>query len=256
MAKKANVTALMSPHVEYRPSPRLPADRYLFGRDGSAWWRKGSGGGTWRRLRVWLNQGHAAIQATTDGNVHGMLLGPLILSAFGDPRPLGYECGHINGNRADCRLDNLVWRPKGHSRRGRGPGHFGVGSQRPTSKLTEEDVARARVLYAHGASIEDLAEEYGITRICMGNAVRGRTWRHVPGAAKIRGKAVWGSAHGGSKLDEIDVAEIKALRRKGETQASVARLFNVSTAAVSDIDRGRSWIHVPDDAMPIIATAP
>ena len=32
-----------------------------------------------------------------------------VLEAWGFPRPKGYECDHINGNKADNRLVNLEW---------------------------------------------------------------------------------------------------------------------------------------------------
>ena len=32
-----------------------------------------------------------------------------VLEAWGFPRPKGYECDHINGNKTDNRLTNLEW---------------------------------------------------------------------------------------------------------------------------------------------------
>ena len=32
-----------------------------------------------------------------------------VLEAWGFPRPKGYECDHINGNKKDNRITNLEW---------------------------------------------------------------------------------------------------------------------------------------------------
>lgn len=56
------------------------------------------------------------------------------------------------------------------------------GSQHHFAKLTEEIVADARSWYfdePDPISINELARHYGVSPSVMGNALHGRTWKHV-----------------------------------------------------------------------------
>jgi len=45
--------------------------------------------------------------------------------------------------------------------------------------LTEAAVLEARREFAAGATKVQLAARYGVTPVAMGNAINGKTWRHV-----------------------------------------------------------------------------
>jgi hypothetical protein len=47
-----------------------------------------------------------------------------------------------------------------------------------------------------------------------------------------------------SKITEVQVLEIKQRLAKGETQKNIAKDYNISKRAVSDINCGRTWSHV------------
>ncbi len=235
----------LDPRVEYRPCPRLPADRYLFGRDGSAWYRRSPDGPWWRFMPV-FKDGYAALYVRRSGVRSSWLLGPVILSAFGDPRPLGFECHYINGDRTDVRLCNLEWRRKGHRRRGKRVS--GVGEECATAKLTREKVIEIRTLYSYGATDRDLAGQFGVDPRTIANAVFGRTWSHVPGAVARRRRIVYGSSNGAARLDEIDVREVWRLRREGLGYGRIARAFGVDQKTIQRIIKGITWIHVDGDA--------
>lgn len=56
------------------------------------------------------------------------------------------------------------------------------GSQHHFAKLTEELVADARAWYfdePDPISIAELARYYNVSDSAMGNAIKGRTWKHV-----------------------------------------------------------------------------
>ncbi len=243
MSKPKTPREVMSPHVEYRPTPRLPADRFLFGSDGSAWYRdarwKPGKPGVWRRLKCHLHNGTLFVWT---GTTHRSI-GPLILAAFGDPRPLGMECACINGDHQNVRLSNLEWRPKSWHQRIR-PGRSGVSSTK--AKLNDEKVREARRLYLLGWTIADLAGEFRISRFSMSDAVSGKTWGHVPNPVAVRQRIVYGGACPSAKLSDEEVTQIKKDLRQGMTQGETSRRFGVSNAAINAIARGRTWIHVPD----------
>lgn len=63
---------------------------------------------------------------------------------------------------------------------------------------------------------------------------------------QVRDRAgrVRGSKHGKSKLTEQAVRQIRALYAVGHTQTSIAKVFGVTSANISEIVRGRTWQHI------------
>lgn len=62
------------------------------------------------------------------------------------------------------------------------------GTHSPAAKLTEMSVAAARRRYNEGETVEQLAQQSGVTYVAMYRALLGRTWGHVedPPAVKMR----------------------------------------------------------------------
>lgn len=56
-----------------------------------------------------------------------------------------------------------------------------------------------------------------------------------------KGKHVFGSKQGQSKLTENDVLHIRNMMIKGQSPASIARLYNVSSTAIYYIRTGQNW---------------
>ncbi len=59
-----------------------------------------------------------------------------------------------------------------------------------------------------------------------------------------KGRVARGSKRPDSVLTELQVMEIKEMLAKGESQASIAKKYNVSPTLISHIYNGRSWKHV------------
>lgn len=53
------------------------------------------------------------------------------------------------------------------------------GSAHPNAKLIERAVANARQRCAQGASVKEMAREYGVAETTLHNAITGKTWAHV-----------------------------------------------------------------------------
>lgn len=53
-----------------------------------------------------------------------------------------------------------------------------------------------------------------------------------------------GSKRAHSKLKESDVELIKELLKKGDSQSSISKIFNVSQSTISHIKLGKKWSHV------------
>ena len=57
-------------------------------------------------------------------------------------------------------------------------------------------------------------------------------------------KAKRGSDHSGSKLTELDAANIKMMAKHGYTQTFLAKQFGVSRKLIYNIVTGKAWAHV------------
>ncbi len=99
-----------------------------------------------------------------------------VLLAFVGPAPDGHIAGHLNGNPADNRVENLRWITHQentdhqllHGTRSRGTKH-------PRCKLTEEQVHAIRQR-APTERYRDLAAEFGVSFSSVQAIASGKNW--------------------------------------------------------------------------------
>jgi DNA-binding XRE family transcriptional regulator len=105
----------------------------------------------------------------------------LILEAFSGPRPAKYQAAHLNGVRADSRLDNLRWVSCKENLSHRiGHGTLNSGSRNGMAKLSEEDVLNIKkIRKENGLTYAAIAKLFGVTDSTIENIVSGRRWAHV-----------------------------------------------------------------------------
>lgn len=80
------------------------------------------------------------------------------------------------GTRADNNMDRAK---KGRSAQTRNPLHVPRGEMRGNVKLTESDVRAIRMARNAGASLADLANQYGVCRQLIHGISVGTRWRHI-----------------------------------------------------------------------------
>lgn len=158
---------------------------YAFGRDGSVYSCLKPGGngriGKWRRLTPPTNKhGYRVLSATVSGEIKHIKIHRLILEAFVGPAPDGLIACHNDGDRLNNALSNLRWDTQSSNRRdayrhGTAP----IGSQRKTSKLTEDQVRDIKVRLAAGESTRSVSADYGVSSAAIHHIKAGRAWRHV-----------------------------------------------------------------------------
>lgn len=110
------------------------------------------------RLFSWMNDRLIASKANHQGYVQVCLRGRhfsvshLVLNAFAGPRPTSgsWYVRHKDGDRSNCALDNLTWRPRAELRRGiRKPRTHCVRGHELTSKNTLRRAGHTRCLTCH-----------------------------------------------------------------------------------------------------------
>ena len=136
-----------------------------------------------RVLKPLNRKGHYKVNLSLSGKVTHVYIHHLVIEAFVGPRPEGCFAHHINGDPLDNRIENLAWVDsvkhfKNAIEAGRPRG--ARGEQQAFSRLTEKQVLEIRRLYAGGGyTYKMLGEMYGVTKTCIGNIIRRKTWKHI-----------------------------------------------------------------------------
>lgn len=165
----------------------------------------------------------------------------LVADAFLDPDPEKTQVNHKNGHKRDNRAVNLEWvTNKGNALHASEHGWLKHGSEHAGTHLTEANVLEIRQRFESGEKIAALASEFGITLGTISPLIRGRTWRHVPGAV-IR------DSHSRAKLTAAQVLEIRKKLRAGAKQVALCTEYNVTPGTMSELAAGRTWKHVTLD---------
>ena len=87
------------------------------------------------------------------------------------------EVAHLDGDRKNCRADNLKWVSKVENQSHKlAHGTHLAGERHPQAKLTEKDVLAIR---ASGDSLRKLASAFGVSTYTIDDIKRNRRWRHV-----------------------------------------------------------------------------
>jgi len=98
-----------------------------------------------------MNDGYPSVSLTNNSKGHTRAIHRLVMEAFVGPKPEGMECRHLDGNRGNPRLENLVWGTPVENQADRNThGTSNSGEQHPLSKLTEKSVVQIKKLLDDG----------------------------------------------------------------------------------------------------------
>lgn len=97
----------------------------------------------------------------------------LVLEAFKSLRPAGLEGRHLNGDKNNCRDDNLAW---GTSQEN--SVDTLIHGNHKQVKLSDNDVRMIRK-GAYSGTIKDLASKLNVTEVTIYNAKSKKTYKHV-----------------------------------------------------------------------------
>lgn len=128
--------------------------------------------------------GYSRVTLTRDGKQEAAAIHRLVARAFIGPTPPGHHVNHMDGDRANNRLDNLEIDTIGHNiRHSLWTGARKImGEDNPLAKLNPDAVRAIRREYRPrtktGSAIA-LAARYGVSRSLIGAIVSRQIWRHV-----------------------------------------------------------------------------
>lgn len=131
--------------------------------------------------------GYRSVQLRKNGISKHYLVHCLVLEAFMGPRPEGLQTRHLDGNKQNNSLINLVWgTPKENSddKLHHGTHYTGEKTSSYKGKLTTEDVRNIREASKKGKRATELANQYNVSVGYMRSVINGRKWAHIDGYAK------------------------------------------------------------------------
>jgi len=174
-----------------------------------------------------------------DGQKRSYRVHRLVAAAFLESSPERPQINHKNGIRTDNRVENLEWctnlENALHASR---QGWLKHGSKHKSTHLTELNVQEIRSQYARGEKMQALARVYGLTLGTLHPLIRGKTWKHVPGAQREN------KAAPAAKLTAEDVRMIRAQLQQGIARKSICQEFSISPGTVSEIATNKIWMSV------------
>lgn len=122
-------------------------------------------------------EGKKRRRITTTQSVHA-----LVALAFLGSRPEGFYIDHKDGDKTNCRADNLEYVTDMENYRRAltlGLVKDRKGNQLSWAKLKGEDIPAIRQALRNGESQKSIAARYGVHRTTIGWIARNKTWRHI-----------------------------------------------------------------------------
>lgn len=101
-----------------------------------------------------------------------------VLAAFKGTCPEGYECNHLNGDRADNHLINLEYATKSENHLHAWK-NFRSPETSSLSKINQETARLIRQEYQATHRLEEIAAKYGVSRNCVWLVGTNRTWKTI-----------------------------------------------------------------------------
>ena len=131
---------------------------------------------TWHTL---TSTGYPDVRMTTDGKSVAIPVHRLVAWAFLGPRPEGMQIRHLDGNKMNCRVENLAYgsaKENGQDKVAHGTST--KGTKNPKVKLTEEQALQ--VFKSKGiVSAEEIAAIFCINESTVHRIWRGIYWTHI-----------------------------------------------------------------------------
>ena len=124
--------------------------------------------------------GYADVTLRSNGKPRNFRVNRLVLTAFRGIPADGYEASHIDGDRRNNTLNNLVWETQEENNKRRIYHGTSKGERNAKSKLTENIVREIRAQYEkRKTTYAELGKKYGVSFAQIGHIIKRRQWSHV-----------------------------------------------------------------------------
>jgi hypothetical protein len=172
-----------NPPPPYEELKQHPVFQHIWAnRSGIVFSRKG---GIIRRLRPGLSsKGYPRLNLywrSPDGKRQiGKDVHVLVLEIFRGQCPEGHEASHLDGNKLNSCLDNLLWETKSQNNSRKAQhGTLLFGMRHPSTRLSDSDVREIRRLHANGIRNKVLARRFGMSHAMISGIYLGQARKHV-----------------------------------------------------------------------------
>lgn len=104
----------------------------------------------------------------------------LILYAFSGMPKEKQECRHLNGNKTDNNIENLVWGTKQENQNDKYIHKtMPYGEKHSSHKLTASDVIYIRSDESKHFTQQDLAKKFNVSQVLISRILLRKTWKHI-----------------------------------------------------------------------------
>jgi hypothetical protein len=128
-------------------------------------------------LPVLGSRGYYVMNLTRPGVRKQVFLHKIILESFIGARPENMQACHNDGNRLNCRLENLRWDTASSNHKDkRLHGTWQVGEKANNVKFTSGIVIAIRT---ENLSVKESVERFGMSRTHAKRIINKETWKHL-----------------------------------------------------------------------------
>lgn len=137
------------------------------------------------------HSGYLEVSLCMDGKQYKSLrIHTLVLITFSGPRPDEYQCRHLDGNKQNNHLTNLIWgTPKENANDRRNHGRYkGIsGSKNVTAKLTEDQIKEIKRLIGNtrknkhnkNMTLKQIAKRYKVSISTISDIKNRKIWKDI-----------------------------------------------------------------------------
>lgn len=125
------------------------------------------------------NNGYLQVNLCKSGQRHARHVHVLVAATFLGERRAGFDVSHLNGDKADNRVENLTYESHSQNcarRREHGTAYLPAGELHHNAKLTRDAVSRIFEMRAQGCYQKDIARAFGVTQSNISRVLSGRQW--------------------------------------------------------------------------------
>jgi uncharacterized protein (DUF433 family) len=132
-------------------------------------------------IKLWIGKkGYMYANLSKFYKRHNILISGMVAKVFLGPKPTGKEVSHIDGNRKNNFIGNLIYETHSENmQRAVRQNTMCCGERHPKHKLTEIQVRRIIKKLAQGIRPYILAKEFGVDSDSIRDIYHRQSWKHV-----------------------------------------------------------------------------